>query len=91
MRYFQIVTTGLCLAAMSASPALAGEVMIYPYVTSENYCPENLQPVVVMGEISCGQPNTHVTYQQMMGHQQRGKTRRGSNAGTYCPIGTKGC
>ncbi len=91
MRYFQIVTMGLCVAVMSTSTTQAGEVMIYPYVTSENYCPANLQPVAVMGEISCGQPNTHVTYQQMMRHQQRGKTKRRSNAQTYCPVGTKGC
>ncbi|WP_147438842.1 hypothetical protein [Roseovarius spongiae] len=66
--------------------------MIYPYETRENFCPPNLQPVVVMGEISCGQPNTHVTYQQMMGHQQpRGSKRRAPARSHACPIGVKGC
>ena len=92
MRHFQTVTAGLCVAVMSTVPALASDVMIYPYATSENYCPDNLQPVVVLGEISCGQPNTHVTWQQVMGQKQRGKAKRHAPARIQsCPIGVKGC
>lgn len=76
------------LAAAAALPAGAEGVKLYPYATSVNYCPSGLQPVVLNGLISCGQPNASMSYQQVKGHAapRASYVRRGS-----CREGRKGC
>ncbi len=94
----------LALAAtfglMAALPQNASaEVKIYPYVGSDNYCAAGLQPVVFEGLISCGTPNTHVSYQAAMTHpiaRHAPKAVRATRhprpvARADCPVGTKGC
>lgn len=46
------------------------DLNIYPVHTKSNYCPAGLQPVTISGSISCGIPNTSVTYRHMMTHPQ---------------------
>jgi len=80
-----------------ASTAIAGgayaeqEQTIYPYKTSQNYCQEGLQPVVVSGAISCGVPTAEISYQAAKatpGHRQK---RHRSHASSDCTVGLKGC
>ena len=76
---------------VNATPAMAGalETAIYPYASSENYCPTGLRPISINGVICCGTPNQTTSYQQMIRHasvQPRATTRR-----TVCPVGEKGC
>ena len=75
-------------AALIAAPAAAEGVKLYPYATNVNYCPAGLQPIVVAGVICCGQPNTHMSYQQVMRHPVRSYTPRRSYV---CQEGEKGC
>ncbi|MEM9580107.1 MAG: hypothetical protein AAF891_05420 [Pseudomonadota bacterium] len=56
----------------STSPST---VAIHPY-HGPNYCPIGLQPVVVNGVICCGQPNSNMSYQQMMAHPMPRKAAR---------------
>lgn len=62
MRLFLLIIYTFGMAAPSFA---AGEdpVVIYPYATTENYCPAGLQPVSYDGTVSCGKPTTTVTYQ----------------------------
>lgn len=93
MRIITTLATGLGLALLAA-PALAGNDMprLYPYPTTENYCPAGLQPIVYNGEISCGAPNTTMTYRQMAQHPAQTRRARGYSARpSYCPVGSKGC
>ncbi len=74
----------------------AAEVKIFPYPSSENYCPAGLQPVTINGTICCGTPNVSTTYQQAMSHpvakKKHYKPRRYVHrARANCAIGTKGC
>ena len=86
MRIFASLTAA-ALAALLAVPASAGgEVKLYPYATHVNYCPPGLQPIVLGGVICCGQPNTHMSWQQVMKHPVR--THYVSHA---CRPGEKGC
>ncbi|WP_101067324.1 hypothetical protein [Roseovarius salinarum] len=75
-------------AAAFAAPAGAGDVTLYPWATHQpNHCPQGLQPVVLNGVICCGQPDTHVSYQQVMKHP----VQRARRDWRYCPEGEKGC
>lgn len=77
------------IALLAATPVLASgtdPVVVYPYASGENYCPEGLQPVTVDGTVSCGKPTTDVTYQRATA--ARGGSR---TSGGNCPIGVKGC
>ncbi|MCZ7675328.1 MAG: hypothetical protein M5U35_04875 [Roseovarius sp.] len=76
------------LAAVTALPAFAGGVRVYTVPTNANYCPAGLQPVSIDGSISCGQPNTHVTWYEMKRHPVRWTYH--SRAVT-CAEGQKGC
>ncbi len=92
MRLMPTLTKGLALAIFAATPALADGPTLYPYATNVNYCPAGLQPIVLNGVICCGQPTTHVSYQQVMKHPApRVKKRHYSARRTNCPVGTKGC
>lgn len=99
MSKINILATAAALALMTALPQVAsagGELTIYPYASKHNYCPAGLQPVSVGGNISCGKPNTHVSYQSAKAHH----VARRSHHATYhhkhharhnCAVGTKGC
>jgi hypothetical protein len=72
------------------------DLNVYPVHTKSNYCPAGLQPVTISGSISCGAPNTAVTYRQMMTHPQtvRVQKKRSAyhrSAVPSCAVGTKGC
>lgn len=85
---FSLSFAAAALAAVTALPASAEGVDLYPYATSVNYCPAGLQPVVLNGVISCGQPTTSTTWQQVMRHP----ATRASYVRSYdCPEGEKGC
>ena len=88
------------LGLMAALPsALQAEVKIYPYASSENYCPTGFQPVTINGVICCGQPNTSHSYQSVMAHPVAKKKKHYHKAAhktyrpkqSHCEIGTKGC
>lgn len=86
-------TVGLMVAAPQTAQA---EVKIYPYKTSQNYCPAGLQPVSINGVICCGKPTTQMSYQSAMAHPvARKKTHKARHqprrARSHCAIGTKGC
>lgn len=92
MRILPTLTKGLCLAVLAAAPAFAGDMKLHPYATSVNYCPAGLQPIVMAGVICCGQPNTQMSYQQVMRHPVRAtKARHYSARANNCPVGAKGC
>ena len=84
----RIITT-LAATAMLATPALAEGVTLYPYPTSANYCPAGLQPVVLGGVICCGQPNTHMSYKEVMRHPVRKVHYQPKSF--VCEEGEKGC
>jgi len=87
MRIFATLA-GAMLAGIMALPASAGPARIFPYDSAVNYCPSGLRPVVFNGVISCGQPNTKISYQQVKRHpSQRARNWRGLS----CPEGEKGC
>lgn len=73
------------------------EANVFPVHTKANYCPAGLQPVTISGSISCGSPNTHVTYPQMMTHPQTTRVKKKHrvsyqhSALPSCSAGTKGC
>ena len=75
------------LATLTALPALADGMRVYPVPTSVNYCPPGLQPITLNGVICCGQPNTNVTWYDMKRHPVRKTYTRSYN----CPEGEKGC
>jgi len=88
----------------SLPQAAQAEVKIYPYASSQNYCPAGLQPVSINGVICCGTPNTHTSYQSAMSHPavhkkprrvthkvQRTVRHKPRPARAHCAIGTKGC
>ncbi|KIN71674.1 hypothetical protein [Sulfitobacter guttiformis] len=85
------------LGLVTAMPhTAAAETKIYPYASSENYCPAGLQPVTINGVICCGQPNQRITYQSAMAHPvAKAKThrvvRKHRPVRSSCPVGTKGC
>ena len=89
------LVAALGLAAIMPQTASA-DAKIYPYKTSQNYCPTGLQPVSINGVICCGTPNQHVSYQSAMSHPVAKKKvhkvkRKTYHARADCPIGTKGC
>lgn len=90
MRLKQVIATGAVFLAFGTVSVLAeGDTdwpKIYSQNSSANYCPTGLQPVTMAGEISCGEANQSMTYQQVMAH---GSSKR--RARTDCPVGTKGC
>lgn len=88
------------LGLMAAAPqAATAQTKIYPYKTSENYCPHGLQPVSINGVICCGKPNQHISYQSAMSHPVAKKkrhvthrvVRKTHRARSHCQVGTKGC
>ncbi|WP_299561128.1 hypothetical protein [uncultured Sulfitobacter sp.] len=91
------LSTLALLGLMTALPQTAvAEMKIYPYPSSENYCPAGLQPVTISGVICCGTPNVHTTYQQVMAHpvakkKHHVKRRYVHRTRAHCPVGTKGC
>ncbi len=87
------IAAGAALTLLSAAPALAVEAKIYAYPSHENYCPAGLQPVTTSGEISCGVPNQHQTYQQVMKHPAQRVHHRHADysARPACREGEKGC
>jgi len=87
MRFTSSAIAALATAFMSAAPATASEVKIYPYATAVNYCPAGLQPVVLNGVICCGTPNVHQSYQQVMRHP----VKRSVGYSPFCKPGEKGC
>lgn len=90
MSFTKSVVAGLALALVG-SAAIAGEMKVFPYNASANYCPSGLQPVTVGGVICCGAPNMHQTYQSYMAHPTPKKVRHVAKARDFCPEGTKGC
>lgn len=76
-----------------APQTAAADARIFPYATHDNHCPEGLRPVVFNGLISCGTPNTDVTYQSVIAHPVAKKThqRKTHRPSQSCRIGTKGC
>lgn len=89
------LVAALGLATIMPQTASA-DAKIYPYKTSQNYCPTGLQPVSINGVICCGTPNQHVSYQSAMSHPVAKKKvhkvkRKAYHARADCPIGTKGC
>jgi hypothetical protein len=93
----------LALAAILGFSALAtqtadAEVKIYPYFNGENHCPDGLRPVSVNCVISCGTPNTKMTYQSVISHPLLHKLQHrvsmphtAQSDARNCAIGTKGC
>ncbi len=57
----------VALGTLQAVPA-AAEPRVYPVPSQVNFCPAGLQPVTTDGTISCGRPNTAVTWYEMKGH-----------------------
>ena len=93
MKTTRYIAAGIALAVLG-SAAGAGEVKIYPYGSSENYCPNGLQPIAINGVICCGNPNVSQSYQQVMAHPApKKKVRRvyKTRAADTCPEGVKGC
>ena len=86
-----IVTAAILTGAILAVPAGADGVRIYPYDSTENYCPTGLQPVSIAGVICCGTPNQSMTYQQVMRHPVPKRQVRQSRPASICPEGVKGC
>lgn len=92
-----ILAAVLGLTVALPQTAAAGEAKVYPYATSENYCPAGLQPVTINGVICCGTPNQHISYQSAMAHPVAKKKHHKVSHRSYrakqshCPIGTKGC
>ena len=103
MSKFNTLALVAALGLISAAPqAVQAEVKIYPYATSENYCPAGLRPVSINGVICCGKPNTHTSYQSVMSHpvakkkhhkavHKTHRTPRKHRAKAQCQVGTKGC
>lgn len=96
MRILSSLATAAVMA-MAAAPALADSMKYYPY-HGHNFCPAGLQPISMGGVICCGQPNTHVTYREMMQHPapvrhtpvvylDKGET----TPSQVCQEGEKGC
>ena len=88
------LVAALGLATIMPQTASA-DAKIYPYKTSQNYCPTGLQPVSINGVICCGTPNQHVSYQSAMSHPVAKKKvhkvhkvkRKTYHARADCPIG----
>ncbi|MEL7255190.1 MAG: hypothetical protein AAGL23_13515 [Pseudomonadota bacterium] len=85
--------------ALVAAPAMADGMKYFPY-HGHNFCPAGLQPISMGGVICCGQPNTHVTYREMMRHPAPVRHQpvvyldKGEVAGSsasVCQEGEKGC
>lgn len=97
MSKFKTVALAAAVGLGVAMPLVAGsEARIYPYATSENYCPAGLRPVTINGVICCGTPNQTISYQAAKAHPVSRKNTRHVTHETYsaradCPIGTKGC
>ena len=68
-------------------------VMIYPVKSKHNFCPQGLQPVTIDGAISCGTPNKHITYNQMLATPAPVKRQPvyHRSARPSCEPGIKGC
>ncbi len=96
MRLTTGALAGLGLMLTTLMPAqVAAEAKIYPY-HGANYCPAGYQPIVISGVICCGQPNQHMSYQQVMAHpvakkKHRVKKHHVRSARPSCQPGTKGC
>ena len=97
MSITKYIATGLAVA-MIGGAAIAQEGKIYPYASSENYCPDGLQPITISGVICCGTPNTSQSYQSVMAHPVKKAKKvykkravRVSRAVDTCPEGVKGC
>ncbi|MCM2560553.1 hypothetical protein M8756_04220 [Lutimaribacter sp. EGI FJ00015] len=84
---FKTILAASALAMAAGMPASAMDAKIYPYHSKENYCPSGLQPVVLGGVVSCGQPNQSISYAEMKQHTV---SRRGHGR-LVCPDGEKGC
>jgi len=80
-------------AALIGTGAMGGDMQIYPYHSSENYCPAGLQPITMNGVICCGTPTTTQSYQSVMAHPKPKKVRHvhKTRASDSCPEGVKGC
>lgn len=98
MTKFHGLAAAAALGLMAALPTTAqADVKIYPYASSENYCPAGLQPVTISGVICCGTPNTGHSYQSVKAHPVAQKKHHTVVRKTYrakqshCEIGTKGC
>ena len=97
MRISMCIAAGLSALVFGAGAALAEKKnqagpKIYPYKTSENFCPAGLQPVTVSGSISCGVPNTKTSYQHALKHgSKKRRAHRVLSSTADCPIGEKGC
>ena len=75
---------------VAEGPASADSLTYYPYHTNTNYCPAGLQPIVMAGVISCGSPNTHMTWQQVM-HHPTPVSQHAASKQLVCQEGEKGC
>lgn len=86
------IVAGAALALIG-SAGLADGPKVYPYASSENYCPDGLQPVSISGVICCGTPNTKQSYQSAMAHTSGKKKMRRHKARSIdtCAEGVKGC
>lgn len=98
MYKFKALALTAALGLIAGVPQTAtAQTKIYPYQTSDNYCPAGLQPVSINGVICCGQPNQHISYQSAMAHpvaapkKQHRATHKINRARSQCEVGTKGC
>ncbi len=98
MNKFNGLVIAAALGMLSVLPQVASaETKIYPYKTSENYCPTGFQPVSINGVICCGKPNQNMSYQSAMAHpvsKKKVHKVRHTQRKTYqshCEVGTKGC
>lgn len=95
MRVTLSVTASLSALIFGAGVAVAEGTSagpkIFPYKTSENYCPAGLQPVTISGVICCGVPNTKMSYQHALAHGTKKKRVHRASSRADCPVGEKGC
>ncbi len=94
MRILSSLATAIALVA---APAVADGMKYYPY-HGKNFCPAGLQPISMGGVISCGQPNTNVTYREVMRHPAPVRhqpvvysDKGATSASQVCQEGQKGC
>lgn len=72
-----------------APPQPAVAVRSCAYTASSNFCPTNLVPVMVGGQVSCGTPNAG----QCTSHTPKPRPvyRQPTQRRVVCPVGEKGC
>jgi hypothetical protein len=94
MKFNSLVVAAAFGFTVAVPHTAQAEAKIYPYATTENFCPAGLRPVSINGTVGCGTPNQHATYQSVMAHPAARKKHhlpRHTSHSAQCEIGTKGC